>query len=82
MDQEMAKVGNHYYYFGSTPGRVVEKHGWQKLVTASGKYVGWLYFDANGNHYTDKWTSTGYYFRSSGKLASGLTEVNGKKYLL
>ena len=42
-----AKVGNHYYYFGSTPGRVVEKHGWQKLVTASGKYVGWLYFDAN-----------------------------------
>ena len=76
-----AKVGNHYYYFGSTPGRVVEKHGWQKLVTASGKYVGWLYFDANGNHYTDKWTSTGYYFRSSGKLASGLTEVNGKKYL-
>lgn len=76
-----AKVGNHYYYFGSTPGRVVEKHGWQKLVNTSGKYLGWLYFDSKGNHYTDKWTSTGYYFRPSGKLASGLTEINGKSYI-
>ena len=48
--------------FGSTPGRVVEKHGWQKLVSTSGKFLGWLYFDSNGNHYTDKWTSAGYYF--------------------
>ena len=76
-----AKAGDHYYYFGSTPGRVVEKHGWQKLVSTSGKYLGWLYFDSKGNHYTDKWTSTGYYFKPSGKLASGLTEVDGKKYL-
>lgn len=76
-----AKVGNHYYYFGSTPGRVVEKHGWQKLVSTSGKYLGWLYFDSNGNHYTDKWTSAGYYFKPSGKLASGLTEINGKSYI-
>lgn len=76
-----AKVGTHYYYFGSTAGRVVEKHGWQKLVNTSGKYLGWLYFDSKGNHYTNKWTSTGYYFKPSGKLASGLTEVDGKKYL-
>lgn len=76
-----AKVNNHYYYFGSTPGRVVEKHGWQKLYNTSGKYLGWLYFDSNGNHYTNKWTSEGYYFKASGKLASGLTEINGKKYL-
>ena len=57
-----AKAGDHYYYFGSTPGRVVEKHGWQKLVSTSGKFLGWLYFDSKGNHYTDKWTSAGYYF--------------------
>ena len=76
-----AKACDHYYYFGSTAGRIVEKHGWQKLVSTSGKYLGWLYFDANGNHYTDKWTSAGYYFKPSGKLASGLTEINGKKYL-
>ena len=41
-----AKAGTHYYYFGSTPGRVVEKYGWQKLVNTSGKYLGWLYFDS------------------------------------
>ena len=76
-----AKAGDHYYYFGSTPGRVVEKHGWQKLVSTSGKFLGWLYFDSNGNHYTDKWTSAGYYFKPSGKLASGLTEIDGKKYI-
>ena len=76
-----AKAGDHYYYFGSTPGRVVEKHGWQKLVSTSGKFLGWLYFDSKGNHYTDKWTSAGYYFKPSGKLASGLTEIDGKKYI-
>lgn len=76
-----AKADDHYYYFGSTPGRVVEKHGWQKLVSTSGKFLGWLYFDSNGNHYTDKWTSAGYYFKPSGKLASGLTEIDGKKYI-
>ncbi len=75
------KGGDHYYYFGSTPGRVVEKHGWQKLVSTSGKFLGWLYFDSKGNHYTDKWTSAGYYFKPSGKLASGLTEIDGKKYI-
>lgn len=76
-----AKACDHYYYFGNSAGRIVEKHGWQKLVSTSGKFLGWLYFDSKGNHYTDKWTSSGYYFRPSGKLASGLTEINGRKYL-
>lgn len=76
-----AKVGNHYYYFGAVPGRVSEKYGWQKLYTAKGKFVGWFYFDSNGNHYTNKTTSAGYYFTPSGKLASGLVERNGKKYI-
>lgn len=76
-----ARVGNHYYYFGAAEGRVSEKHGWQKLYNTSGKFLGWLYFDANGNHYTNKTTSEGYYFTPSGKLASGLVERDGKKYL-
>ena len=76
-----AKVGNHYYYFGGVPGRVEEKHGWQKLYNTSGKFMGWFYFDANGNHYTNKVTSSGYYFTPTGKLASGLVERNGKKYM-
>lgn len=76
-----AKVGNHYYYFGGVPGRVEEKHGWQKLYNTSGKFMGWFYFDSNGNHYTNKVTSAGYYFTPTGKLASGLVERNGKKYM-
>ena len=75
------RVGNHYYYFGKTPGRVEEKHGWQKITRTNGKYVGWFYFDSKGNHYTDKLTSAGLYFTPSGKLASGLTKMNGKMYL-
>lgn len=75
------KVGNHYYYFGNVAGRVAEKYGWQKIYDTKGKFRGWFYFDSNGNHYTNKTTSTGYYFTPNGKLASGLVERNGKKYL-
>ena len=75
------RVGNHYYYFGKIPGRVEEKHGWQKITRTNGKYVGWFYFDSKGNHYTNKLTSAGLYFTPSGKLASGLTKMNGKMYL-
>ena len=75
------KVGNHFYYFGAVPGRVSEKYGWQKIYTAKGKFVGWFYFDSKGNHYTNKTTSAGYYFTPLGKLASGLVERNGKKYI-
>ena len=76
-----AKAGNHYYYFGNVAGRVAERYGWQKITNTSGKYIGWFYFDQNGNHYTNKWSSEGYYFAPSGKLASGFVEVNGKGYL-
>ncbi len=38
-------------------------------------------FDSNGNHYTDKWTSAGYYFKPSESLQAGLTEIDGKKYI-
>ena len=75
------KVGNHYYYFGNVSGRVAEKHGWQKVIDTKGKFRGWYYFDVNGNHYTDKWSSSGYYFTPSGRLASGFVEINGKGYL-
>lgn len=75
------KVGNHYYYFGNVAGRVAEKHGWQKIYDTKGNFRGWFYFDSNGNHYTNKTTSSGYYFTPTGKLASGLVERDGKKYL-
>lgn len=75
------KVGNHYYYFGNVAGRVSEKYGWQKIYSSKGQFRGWFYFDSNGNHYTNKTTSSGYYFTPTGKLASGLVERNGKKYI-
>ena len=74
-------ASNRFYYFGSTPGKVVEKTGWQKVLKTDGSYYGWFYFDKNGNHYLNKFTSSGYYFAANGKLAGGVTEVNGKKYL-
>lgn len=74
-------AGKRYYYFGSTAGRVVEKKGWQKLTNTKGEFLGWLYFPASGNHYINKVTSTDYYFTSRGKLAGGIHEINGKKYL-
>lgn len=72
-------AGNRYYYFGKTPGRVTEKKGWQKIVT-KGKMRGWFYFPKSGNHYINKLTKSGYYFRPDGRLAGGITEVNGKVY--
>lgn len=74
-------ASNRYYYFGSVPGRVVEKRGWQKVTTDSGSFYGWFYFNTAGNHYTNKVTSAGYYFTKTGRLASGVQEVDGKRYL-
>lgn len=59
--------------FGSTPGRVVEKHGWQKVTDTKGKFFGWFYFDSKGNHYksqmlTAKSSGKSYYFNSTGQL--------------
>lgn len=76
----IASSGNRYYYFGKTPGMVSEKTGWQKVITVSGKSAGWYYFTRNGNHYTDVLTAAGRYFRPDGRLASGITTVNGNTY--
>ena len=71
---------NRFYYFGSTAGRIVEKRGWQKVVNTSGKMYGWFYFPDDGNHYVSRWMDGTYYFKETGQLASGVTEVNGKTY--
>ena len=71
---------NRFYYFGSTAGRIVEKRGWQKVVNTSGKMYGWFYFPNDGNHYVSRWMDGTYYFKETGQLASGVTEVNGKTY--
>lgn len=72
-------ANNRMYYFGSTPGRVVEKRGWQKVKTAAGKFYGWYYFDKNGNCYINRQIN-GYYFNEKGKLASGKTTIGKKTY--
>ena len=73
---------SNLYYFdpasSDIPGKMFH-NGWLRSDTTKGER--WLYFDSKGNHYTDKWTSAGYYFKPSGKLASGLTEIDGKKYI-
>ena len=70
---------NRFYYFGSTAGRISEKTGWQRVTYPSKKFLGWFYFANNGEHYRNTLTS-GYYFDKYGKLASGVTKVNGKTY--
>ncbi|MDO4306526.1 MAG: L,D-transpeptidase family protein [Eubacteriales bacterium] len=72
--------GNRYYYFGKTPGRIVEKKGWQRIIKTDGKSAGWFYFPSSGNHYVNRLTASGRYFRPDGRLASGITTVNGKTY--
>lgn len=72
-------AGNRMYYFGSTAGVIVKKTGWQKVTTTKGKFYGWFYFDKKGNHYTSK-LKGGYYFKADGRLASGITVINGKSY--
>lgn len=71
-------AGNRYYYFKNSNGRILEKTGWIKITESNGTY-GWYYFPKSGNHYIKKWTKTRY-FHPDGKLASGLTTVNGKGY--
>lgn len=75
----VSPVDNRYYYFGKTPGKIVEKKGWQLVVRRNGTNAGWFYFSSKGNHYIDKLTG-GRYFRPDGRLASGITTVNGKTY--
>lgn len=70
---------NRFYYFGSTPGQVVEKKGWQLVKSDTGKIYGWFYFPGNGDHYMDRWVGD-VYFEPDGSLASGVMEVDGKVY--
>lgn len=70
---------NRFYYFGSTPGQVVEKKGWQLVKSNSGKIYGWFYYPSSGDHYMDKWVGD-VYFEPDGSLASGVMEVDGKVY--
>lgn len=70
---------NRMYYFGSTPGKISEKTGWQLVTNSAGKPYGWFYFASNGEHYMDQWAGDAY-FKPTGQLASGILEVNGKIY--
>ena len=76
----IAYGSKRYFYFGSTPGKIVEKKGWQRIITPEGKSAGWFYFPSSGNHYENVLTKSGRYFRTDGRLASGITTVNGKTY--
>ena len=72
-------VNNRWYYFGKVAGRVEEKKGWQKITTTAGKYVGWAFFNKNGNCFQNVSTQD-YYFNEKGLLASGLTKIGSKYY--
>lgn len=71
--------GPQYYYFGSTPGCISEKTGWQRVTWPSGKFLGWFYFRDNNEHYKGRWIDR-YYFDSYGRLASGIKNIGGKTY--
>lgn len=72
-------AGNRMYYFGSKPGRIVKKTGWQKVTKSNGRFYGWFLFNKYGNHYSNKKRGR-YYFKADGRLASGITVINGKSY--
>ena len=72
-------AGKRMYYFGSKAGQIVKKTGWQKVTTSKGKFYGWFLFNKKGNHYADT-LRDGYYFKADGRLASGITVINGKSY--
>lgn len=72
-------ANNRLYYFGNTPGKVEKKTGWQQ-VFVKGKFKGWYYFNKKGVHFADRLLQNGLYFTSIGRLASGLTVMNGKLY--
>lgn len=75
---KLSGTGNRYYYFGKVAGRVQEQKGIKK-VTVNGKFVGWFYFSASGNSYLNAWKS-GRYYLADGRMASGVTKINGKYY--
>lgn len=74
----LSGAGNRYYYFGKTYGRVVEKKGFQK-VTVNKKFIGWFYFQSNGDHLQNAWSGDRY-FLADGRMASGVTKVGGSYF--
>ena len=75
---KLSGAGNRYYYFGKVAGRVQEQKGIKK-VTVNGKFVGWFYFSSKGNSFINCWKS-GRYYLADGRMASGVTKINGKYY--
>ena len=67
---------NTYYYFGNTPGLVVEKKGFQAVTNASGKFLFWEYFNNSGNPLRNQFMGRRY-FRNDGRMASGILTVDG-----
>ena len=70
---------NRYYYFGKK-SQVVKTVGWQKIYEGN-TFIGWFFFYPNGKHKINAWISSNTrYCTSNGKLASGVTNVDGKMY--
>ena len=75
---KLAGTGNRYYYFGKVGGRIEEQKGIKK-VTVNGKFIGWFCFPASGNNLQNTWNG-GRYYLADGRMASGVTKINGKYY--
>lgn len=69
-----------YYYLGSNPGRIQEKHGIQKIVMNK-KFVGWFMFDSKGNNLQSAWSGDRY-FISDGRMASGFLKLGNTAYFM
>lgn len=71
-----SNTNNTWYYYGSVPGRVEEKRGFQAVYNSSGKYVGWEFFNDKGNPVRNTYKGNRY-FGDNGIMASGITTVRG-----
>ncbi len=71
-----SNTNNVYYYYGSVPGRVEEKTGFQAVYNTSGKFLGWEFFNNNGNPVRNTYKGNRY-FGDDGLMASGIRTVRG-----
>ena len=65
-----------YWYFGSFPGRIEEKQGYQAVVRPDGSFVGWMYFKETGNQARDAYIDDRY-FQPNAVMASGMASARG-----
>ena len=72
-------LNNRLYYFGSTPGCIVKKTGWQKVVLNNGNFYGWFLFSDKGIIYANR-LKDDCYLKADGRIASGLVTLNGNTY--